>query len=329
MKNSDEYLYRRQEYTQSANSLFHFMQERKFLLTSLKKKALFPRYCEEQIDYLNLQDSEMVFPKIAVLEKCFCDISLHNIGKEFDTELDLNSSKDLDEEIKEKVPTRGSHTDFYGKYGIAFSKRWGEEKGIQPVWYINEEGEVPQILQEVWRLMMNTEELPEILSDDILYRLTYIKPLKGRMARKTFISIEDVKKEQYVTYVKNFHDEREWRYVPNKESLKLAELDCVLANMNMMEASASSRSNTDSINANIEIGGKYRCLWLDYSYDDIKYLIVPNSTERLNLIKEIMELPDGNFNLNQEQPNKEDEIKIKKVLLASKILVLNEIERDV
>ena len=102
MKNSDEYLYRRQEYTQSANSLFHFMQERKFLLTSLKKKALFPRYCEEQIDYLNLQDSEMVFPKIAVLEKCFCDISLHNIGKEFDTELDLNSSKDLDEEIKEK-----------------------------------------------------------------------------------------------------------------------------------------------------------------------------------------------------------------------------------
>ena len=42
-----------------------------------------------------------------------------------------------------------------------------------------------------------------------------------------------------------------------------------------------------------------------------------------------MELPDGNFNLNQEQPNKEDEIKIKKVLLASKILVLNEIERDV
>ena len=109
----------------------------------------------------------------------------------------------------------------------------------------------------------------------------------------------------------------------------MAELDCVLANMNMMEASASSRSNTDSINANIEIGGKYRCLWLDYSYDDIKYLIVPNSTERLNLIKEIMELPDGNFNLNQEQPNKEDEIKIKKVLLASKILVLNEIERDV
>ena len=329
MDKSDEYLYRPQEYTQSANSLFHFMKEKKYLVNSLNKKALFPRYCEEQIDYINLQESEITFSKIAVLDKCFCDISLHNIGKEFISEIDSDRLKDLNEEIKDQIPKRNSHTDFYGDYGIAFSKSWGEKKGIQPVWYINEEGMASQVLQKVWQTMMNVEELPEALSDDILYRLMYIKPLKGRMSRNIPVSIDGDDKTQKVTYVKNFHDEQEWRYVPDKESLEKAGVEGVLANANLMTANVSRRSNIDIINANIENDEKYRCLWLDYSYDDIQYLIVPDSTERLNLIKAIMELPDENFRFTHEQRDREDTIEFQKMLLASKILVLKEIEGDV
>ncbi len=328
MDKSDEYLYRPQEYTQSANSLFHFMKERDFLLNSLKKKALFPRYCEEQIDYLNLKNPGMNFSRIAVLEKCFCDISLHNIGKNFNSEINADSLKNWDEKIKNKIPKRGSHTDFYGKYGIAFSKGWGEKKGIQPVWYINEKGEVSQALKKIWQTMMDVEALSDVLVDDMLYRLAYVKPLKGEMSRKIPIFDENDKTLINVTYEKNFHDEQEWRYVPNKENLKMAQLECIIAKEQMMEASASGPSHIDSINFNIEKDEKYRCLWLEYSYNEIKYLVVPNSTERLNLINAIMEMPDENFDLVQDQRDEKDKIIIQKLLLASKILVLNEIERD-
>ena len=75
--NNEAYTARTDIYTQSANSLFHFMKQPEFLINSLKKKALFPRYCVEKIDYLNLSSSEALFSEIAILDKCFCDIFLH------------------------------------------------------------------------------------------------------------------------------------------------------------------------------------------------------------------------------------------------------------
>ncbi|MBS5697337.1 MAG: hypothetical protein KHW82_14505 [Lachnospiraceae bacterium] len=41
---------------------------------------------------------------------CFCDITVNRLEE---------------------------HMNLYGKYGIAFSKSWGIEKGIQPLQYVN------------------------------------------------------------------------------------------------------------------------------------------------------------------------------------------------
>lgn len=42
------------DYVQSANVLFHFMEQPQFLISILQKKAIVPRYCRENIEYLNL-----------------------------------------------------------------------------------------------------------------------------------------------------------------------------------------------------------------------------------------------------------------------------------
>ena len=43
------------DYVQSANTLFHFMQRHEYLSALLKRRALVPRYCQENIAYLNLE----------------------------------------------------------------------------------------------------------------------------------------------------------------------------------------------------------------------------------------------------------------------------------
>lgn len=42
----------REDYNQSSNALFHFMKEQRFLNAALMSRALYPRYCLEDISYL-------------------------------------------------------------------------------------------------------------------------------------------------------------------------------------------------------------------------------------------------------------------------------------
>ena len=90
---------------QSANTLFRFFEKPKYLYSALKRSALIPRYYEENVDYLDIGYHQIAYPMI-----CFCDINIHKLEE---------------------------HMEFYGKYGIAFSKAWGIAKGVQPIQYIN------------------------------------------------------------------------------------------------------------------------------------------------------------------------------------------------
>ena len=58
-------------------------------------------------------------------------------------------------------------------------------------------------------------------------------------------------------------------------------------------------------------------LWLNYDYQDIRYLIVPDNVARKRLIDFIIDLKINSNDANQE-----------KYLLISKILVLDDIRRD-
>ena len=95
------------KFKQSANVLFNFMGELRFLREILKTKCISPRYCEEDMRYLKISDlNSIAFPM-----KCFCDINLSKLEK---------------------------HRKLYGDYGIGLTKEWGIKKGVQPVLYLIE-----------------------------------------------------------------------------------------------------------------------------------------------------------------------------------------------
>ena len=64
-----------------------------------------------------------------------------------------------------------------------------------------------------------------------------------------------------------------------------------------------------------------RPAWLEFSFDDIRYLIVPTIQARIELIKEILALPPEGFSTSESE-------NIGKSVLISKILVLDEIRKD-
>lgn len=47
-----------EDYVQSANSLFHFMKEFRFLKMALENKSLDARFCSEDISYLNKKSNK-------------------------------------------------------------------------------------------------------------------------------------------------------------------------------------------------------------------------------------------------------------------------------
>lgn len=59
------------DYSKSANTLFHFMKNSEFLKKILQKKAIVPRYCKEDIGYLNIRAVDTFFQEVAILQKCF------------------------------------------------------------------------------------------------------------------------------------------------------------------------------------------------------------------------------------------------------------------
>lgn len=57
------------------------MDQPEFLKEILEKKIIYPRYCRENIEYMDLELGGYHFSEILVLQKCFCDIPLHNITR--------------------------------------------------------------------------------------------------------------------------------------------------------------------------------------------------------------------------------------------------------
>ena len=74
MSNKDISYYPIDDYVQSANTLFHFMQKSEYLKSALVHKALIPRFCIEDVSYLGIIRDSFKFQEVAILEKCFCDI---------------------------------------------------------------------------------------------------------------------------------------------------------------------------------------------------------------------------------------------------------------
>lgn len=201
--------------SQSANSLFRFFKEPEYLLETLKESALKPRYYPETVDYLDIDEKYIAYPMI-----CFCDINLHKMSE---------------------------HIKFYGSYGIAFSKDWGIDKGIQPIQYINSKSPLCKDFSEAFNYAIKSnEENPT--QNFLLSQMYFFKPIRGTMKRDG----EDV--------FRLFTDECEWRYVPDLSSLNLPQA-----------VTSDEIYSLPILNNAISLNSK---AWLKFNCDEIKYIIV-------------------------------------------------------
>ena len=171
--------------------------------------------------------------------------------------------------------------------------------------YVNSKSDYIKTFKDYINDSLCSEELGDVAFYYILSRLAYIKPLRGGMERY----LESGKK---VKVMKNFHDEKEWRYVPKQSVLIENNIQNIIVNKAIME-------EKDKISNELQ-NQEYQDIWLKFEYADIKYIIVPNPAERLELVKFINSLPNSKFG--------DTDVEIQKGVLISRILVLSEIKGD-
>lgn len=251
---------------QSANVLFNFMRKLQYLKEILSNKAMIPRYNEESIGYIGINGlSRIAFPMT-----CFCDIFLNKL-----------------------IP----HMSSYGAYGIGLDKKWGIVQGIQPIHYVNPNSSLKKEFQEVFSnsFYLRLNEVQEDMkryNNYLLTNLLYMKPIEGKMLRNKMYEIC------------NFHDEKEWRFLPDINNI---ETDLpMLIPQHLMNPTAYS-SYSDGIR-------KCEKLWLKFEYKYIKYIIVETVQDRQELIQFIMnDIAADSY---------------EKYILISKILVFDELKED-
>ena len=303
-------------YFHSSNTLFHFMKESNYLKDFLSKRVITPRYCLEDIAYLNLTINGDTFKEIQVLQKCFCDIQLHRITVKSEV-----LCEDSITQGKKKVML--SLLDIYGKYGIGFSKDFCVKNNFHPVHYLNEKSSYVENLTNMLGIAMKNEIEDNQISDYVINRLALAKPLHGKM--KDMMLPDDSTRTKYTIY-KNFHDEHEWRYIPSPQSISELNrktnhyrIEQIFANENMWNSGRNVIQEFSSIITNEE----YNSIWVNFSYSDIRYIIVPNEQERVLFIDYINEeLSEKSFDCSICN------VKKNRALLISKIIVLDEIGRD-
>ena len=226
-----------------ADTLFTFSSKLEWIISPLRSKMLSPRYCKEDIRYLGIEGLEL----IALPMRCFCDINLHRLG---------------------------DHLDWYGHYGLAFSKDWGMKKKIQPIQYINPESNLCKDFATAFYAALNDDneeqsEAQQKLQNYILHQIMYYKPYSGVFAnRRTGESSE-----------KCYTDECEWRFVPDVsvEEYPQVIFDEEILNTGSLVTISNAMEGLASIS-------------LTFEYSDIKYIIVNTMSDFREITAVISEL---------------------------------------
>ena len=156
---------------------------------------------------------------------CICDITVHKLGE---------------------------HMDLYGKYGIAFSKTWGIQKGIQHLQYVNRHSILCHDFSEAFKTSI-MEGKEDSATNFLLTQMYYMKPIEGTMPRDG----KNIKK--------NFTDECEWRYIPNISAIDLPQV-----------VTESDMASIDVLNRTIS---ETSAVWLKFDFDDIKYIILQTNQD--------------------------------------------------
>lgn len=185
-----------------------------------------------------------------------------------------------------------THIKHYGKFGIGISKNWANKiTELSTVIYTRRNS----ILYKKVLSILKKHHSGDELSTEECFLLSRVKKYSGN----TYCCQNG--KRELVKNVK-FYDEREWRFIPTN----LVSQDIIVeTNQNQNENQiAGDNDKTKGIPT--------------FEYDDIRYLIVKDDSERIKLIDFI----------DNELKSKSKTKKKEKTLLKSKILTVKQIEED-
>jgi len=146
------------------------------------------------------------------------------------------------------------HFSAYGKYGIGLSKDWAIKNGINPVIYIDKNSlfakSIAVFIKERRKGDSNLTEQQKI---EILRIKSYAKNYIGLLKRK------GINQDNY-----KFYDEREWRLIPDKETLN-----------NERFSINSSEYNRDKDEQNKKLAD----IRITFQAKDISYIIVKDTLQ--------------------------------------------------
>lgn len=152
------------------------------------------------------------------------------------------------------------HFDAYGKYGIGLSKVWANKLGINPVLYLDSETSISKTLGSLLKERRNKKSNLTIDQRSNILRIKcFAKNYSGHLKR---LNIDN---QNY-----RFYDEREWRFVPEKNDLSGAKFSIHLKDY---------LRNKDRYNSSLS---KLR---FTFKASDINYIIVEKTSEIPKLIK--------------------------------------------
>lgn len=167
--------------------------------------------------------------------------------------------KDLQEQMKK-----------YGNYGIGLTKKWAINNGLNPVYYVNKKSHLTKgfadSISSLYDYIDTVDDGDEYTSLTMSYHALlnmyrFMKNYEGKLNR------------QNTRKIYRFADEREWRYVPPLNSTWFHDFVNI--------KSISTKDKKEILNNKIEH------LKLVFEPEDIKYLIIENDSEIIDVINHL------------------------------------------
>lgn len=243
------------------STLFHFTEHYETLIKILDSSFFKVSHSTEKIYGKNEKPRIFAIPMVS-----FCDIRLSHLTE---------------------------HTGRYGGFGIGLKKSWGIEKGLNPVFYVNQNCSMVDYFNAALRNFKeeylydrsktHKESTRKAQYRDLINPFRYIKNYEADLKRKG----KNIEKNY------RFANENEWRYVPDVRSSIIP---------------IRLTKNKKIGNAKLETHNESR---LPFTYDDVRYIFVKDEVHLEALISHIS-------NNNEKNRNK----------LLSKIFVTSNIFED-
>lgn len=245
-----------------SSSIFHFTKSIDYL-KGILKEGLWPRYCVEHVEWFGGLGNGVNY--IAYPMVCFCDLPISKIN---------------------------DHVEFYGYFGIGFTKEWAIKSGLNPVMYWANSDWLSNALTFIATSLSEREDRDSEISINgrmgLTYFLGYSKPIKGNM----HVGEEVIEKDFYL--------ESEWRLIPQH-----TDIDRVLT-----YEEACSKERVDAANA-----ATREYSMLGFQLSDIRYIFVKEDTDIPDII---------NFIQTELDEFKSSDLKV----LMSRVTSLETLKRD-